>query len=84
MSALRITVGGLALGTLLSVWTTRVLEAYLFGVTTADPVTYAVGIVVLLFVSLGATARPAHAAATLDPMVLLRCWRHGHQSREGG
>jgi len=63
---------GMALGALFAMACTRLLSAFLFGVTATDPVTLVLSAVVLSFVSLAAGALPAFNAARLDPMVTLR------------
>lgn len=57
-------VGGLAL--------TRVLDAFLFGVTARDPITFVSVALLLLAVALTACAIPARRAARVDPLVALR------------
>ena len=44
----------------------------LFGLTAADPLTYAAVTGVLVAVTLLASLRPAHRAAHVDPLVALR------------
>lgn len=63
---------GMALGVMFSIVCTRLLTAFLFGVTATDPVTLVLSAAVLSFVSLAAGAMPAFNAARLDPMVTLR------------
>lgn len=60
---LLLTGGGVAAGTVLSLWTTRLLGSLLFGVAAADPVTFAGMVVVLLVVAAGAAMAPARRAA---------------------
>jgi ABC-type antimicrobial peptide transport system permease subunit len=50
----------------------RAVASMLFGLTAADPLTYAVVAGVLVAVTLLAALRPAHRAARVDPMVALR------------
>jgi putative ABC transport system permease protein len=50
----------------------RVLESLLFGVSAADPFTYAAVAVVLLGTVTLATLMPAMRAAKIDPLVALR------------
>jgi ABC-type lipoprotein release transport system permease subunit len=51
---------------------TRLLESQLYGVTSTDPVTY--GVLLLLILGAGALASdlPARRAAALDPAEVLR------------
>ena len=71
-SVLRITAGGVAAGLVLAFVATRALESSLFGVSPTDPFTYAIVVAFLVLVSLAACYRPARAAATADPMSILR------------
>ena len=50
----------------------RFVESTLFGLTAADPLTYAVVAGVLVAVTLPASLRPAPRAARVDPMIALR------------
>ena len=58
--------GGLALAT------TRLLGAWLFGVGSADPLSFGVATAVLLAATVTATYLPARRALRVDPMVALR------------
>jgi putative ABC transport system permease protein len=63
---------GIAAGTLLSFGMTRLISGMLFGITAADPLTFA-GVAVLLgTVAFLANYIPARRAAKVDPMVALR------------
>jgi putative ABC transport system permease protein len=68
----RLLLAGLAAGLLLALATGRLLRGYLFGVTPADTVTYAVVALVLLAAGLGASAVPAWRASRVDPLAALR------------
>jgi predicted permease len=63
---------GLLLGGLASLATTRWVAAFLFGLTPADPATWALSALALAAVSLAACALPAWRAARLDPNAVLR------------
>ena len=63
---------GVMLGGALALATTRLLGAWLFGVGSADPLSFAVGAAVLLAVALIAAYLPARRAARVDPMVAMR------------
>ena len=68
---LRLTVAGLALGTLAALLAARVLQNLLFGVGTADPITYAAVALLLLGASAVACGVPAWRAARQDPRASL-------------
>ena len=68
----RLAIGGIALGLGAAWWSTRLLAAFLYGVTATDMATFAVVAVCLLFVALLATAVPAWRAARIDPASALR------------
>jgi putative ABC transport system permease protein len=70
--ATRLVLIGLAFGLIAAVALSRVLEANLFEVTATDPVTYAAGSLLLLFVAAIACVVPAGRAAVLNPIVALR------------
>ena len=69
---LALTAAGIAIGIGVAVVLTRVISAYLFGVSPIDPLTYAVVSAVLAAVALVATYLPARRAARVDPLVALR------------
>jgi putative ABC transport system permease protein len=58
---------GIAFGGLAATWATRALGTMLFEVDTKDPISFAVGAVVLLFVAVGASLLPARRAARVQP-----------------
>jgi|SRR5947209_1010985 len=63
---------GMAIGFLGSLAAMRLLRSMLFGVTTADPLTYGTMAVGVTLIALLACAVPAWRAATADPMMALR------------
>ena len=63
---------GLVLGLAVAYSVRRFVESTLFGLSAADPLTYAVVAGVLVAVTLLASLRPAQRAARVDPMVALR------------
>jgi putative ABC transport system permease protein len=69
--ALVLAVVGIGIGGVVAMWATRVLGSMLFEVETRDPVSFAVGAVVLLLVALGASLLPARRAARVDPVRVL-------------
>lgn len=71
-SGMRMAIGGLVAGLVLSAWLTRAVASDLFGITTTDPVTIAGACATLLGVVLLATIIPARRATRIDPIVALR------------
>ena len=63
---------GLVLGLAVAYSVRRFVETMLFGLTAADPLTYAAVAGVLVIVTLLAALRPAQRAAHVDPMIALR------------
>ena len=66
------TVVGLLLGVAGSIALSRYLQGVLFGITPADPTTFAVVSAMFLFVAILATLIPARRIARVDPLVALR------------
>ncbi|GMV23861.1 MAG: hypothetical protein AMXMBFR57_38100 [Acidimicrobiia bacterium] len=69
---LALAAAGSALGLLGTVWTTRLVESRLFGVSAFDPVSVMAACAVLAACAMLATIVPARRAARTDPMVALR------------
>jgi len=67
-----IAVTGVAAGLMASLWLTRALRTFLYGVTTHDALSFAAVAVLLLIVAAVATIVPAKRAATVDPVRVLR------------
>jgi predicted permease len=63
---------GLVLGVAVAYSARRFVESTLFGLSAADPLTYAAVAGVLVAVTLLASLRPAQRAARVDPMIALR------------
>ncbi|MBA2302338.1 MAG: ABC transporter permease [Acidobacteria bacterium] len=71
-AASRILVAGLAMGTAAGAVATRALESFLFGVAATDSLTLAAVALLMTVIALAACYVPARAAATADPLPLLR------------
>ena len=71
-SALRLAVFALLLGVPGAFATTRMLEGVLFGTSPTDPVVFALAILGLVAVALGASWYPSRRAARVDPVRALR------------
>jgi putative ABC transport system permease protein len=69
---LRLTLAGVGLGLLAAIGLTRFLRAALYGVTSTDPLTYALVAALLTLVALVAAWVPARNAARFDPLTALR------------
>jgi predicted permease len=63
---------GAAFGVLAALGLMRLLSTLLFGVKTADPVTYIAMLLVLLIIAFIASYLPSRRAATMDPATALR------------
>lgn len=63
---------GLVVGTTAAIALTRLISGLLFGVTPADPLTFAAVAAVLLAVAVGATLLPALRGTGIDPLPALR------------
>jgi predicted permease len=71
-SGMRLTLLGVAIGALASAFLARVLEAYLYGVSSIDPVAYLGAALVLTAVAVSANLIPALRASRVSPMSALR------------
>ena len=69
---LGLTAGGIALGLAAALAAGRLVSSLLFGVTTTDPLAFAIGPAVLVAVAALACAIPAWRATRVDPIVALR------------
>jgi predicted permease len=70
--ALRIVVAGLVVGLAGAAGVTRVLRAFLFGVTPTDPAAFTIVTLLLMAVGLTAAWLPARRATRIDPCAALR------------
>lgn len=67
-----LTIAGLVIGLIIAFAVTRVLASQLYGVSSTDPITFAVISVLLLLVALLACYIPALRATRVDPMIAVR------------
>jgi ABC-type antimicrobial peptide transport system permease subunit len=70
--ALGLALAGVIIGTLAGLALTRFLSKLAFGVSPADPATFAAVAALLLAVALAASYLPARAATRVDPLTALR------------
>ena len=70
--ALVVAASGLAIGSFFAAMLARALASIQYGVTPADPVSWSLVLVLIVLTTAVASWGPARAAATLDPLVLLR------------
>jgi putative ABC transport system permease protein len=70
--SLRLIGAGIIIGVPSAVILMRLARSFLFGLTTADPLTLATAVAVLMVVALSAAYVPARRASRVDPMVALR------------
>jgi predicted permease len=69
---LKLSIVGIAIGGVVSVWVVRALTAALVGVGAPNPATYVIVPAVLIALTLAASYAPARRAARVDPLVALR------------
>jgi len=70
--AMRLTLAGVAIGTLGAMLLTRLMAGLLFGVAPTDPLTFIAVMLLVAAVSLLASYLPAYRASRVDPIVTLR------------
>jgi putative ABC transport system permease protein len=68
----RLAITGIAVGLAGAFWTSRLIAAFLYGVTTTDAGTFSGSAIALLLAALLAAYLPARRAARIDPMIALR------------
>jgi ABC-type antimicrobial peptide transport system permease subunit len=68
----RLTLAGIAIGLLVGLGLTRLMNDLLFGVSSTDPLTLTAVSVLLMAVALAACYLPARHSASIDPMRALR------------
>jgi putative ABC transport system permease protein len=69
---LKLSVVGVGVGLALALGLMRLIASLLYGVSPADPVTFAVALFLLLLASISACYLPARRAMSVDPMTALR------------
>jgi ABC-type antimicrobial peptide transport system permease subunit len=72
VSGARLALVGCALGVLGSLAVSRLISSFLFEVSGSDPVIYAAGVLLMMLMTLLASALPASRAASADPIDALR------------
>jgi predicted permease len=71
-NALKLTLGGMAIGAVGAIGLTRLMSSLLFGVNTLDPMTYVVVPMLLVAATVVASYLPARRAAAVDPVEALK------------
>jgi putative ABC transport system permease protein len=69
---MRLACVGAAIGLVVSLISSRLLRNQLFGVSSFDPLTFALMAAMLIGAALAASYIPAHRATRVDPVVALR------------
>jgi predicted permease len=72
LNGMRLAIAGVVVGIAAALGLTRLLSAFLFGVTAKDPAVFVVAAVVLSVVSFVAVWLPARRATRIDPVIALR------------
>jgi ABC-type antimicrobial peptide transport system permease subunit len=70
--SLKVILGGVVVGLCCSLSLNRLIQNLLYGVSAADPLTFALATGFLCLVGLGASYLPAHEASGIDPVTTLR------------
>jgi predicted permease len=70
--ALALVLAGATLGSVLAWYGTQALSTVLVGVTSSDPVSYAIAVGLIALTAIVAAAVPARHAASVDPLIALR------------
>ena len=63
---------GIVMGLLLAIMVTRMIASFLFGVQALDPLTFAIGAMLVIGVAILACYLPARRATRIDPLIALR------------
>jgi ABC-type antimicrobial peptide transport system permease subunit len=71
-SAAKLAILGCAIGLLGAAASSRLLQAFLFGVSPFDPLVLTLAAIFVLMLALAASLLPAQRAASIDPMRALR------------
>lgn len=72
VNGLKLALSGILIGMVVGLVLTRFMGSLLFGISSADPLTYALVAMLLLAVALAACLVPARRASRVDPMIALR------------